>query len=674
MAMTGGVAKLVHTGIPNYGATTNYPVKLYVYYKSTQSQDKNQSTLQIGMYLVVPSGYNIGPWGDYGGSYVGTESNTFDGSIPNTTGTRWLVENKSFTVNHDVDGKATATIKWKWGVNSPWGQFESESGSFKVTLPTIARASTVGATDANIGSKSSIVVNRKGSSYTHSIGFKCGAKTGYITESGGVSSTEVKLSALSISWTVPTSFYEEIPNAKTGTCTLTIKTYSGNTQIGSAQTDTLTVTAAKSLCAPSVSGVVLDSNEATKALTGDNTRLVRYKSTAHCTITATAKNSATITQKKIGGVVMNDGVRSISGIDADSIDFYALDSRGYDATAKVQLELIPYVILTNNTSGRRTDPTSGNATISVKGDYFNGTFGSTANALTIQYRYRQSGGTYGAYSEVTPTISGNTYTASVSIAGLDYENAYEFQVVVADKLDTVTKEVAIKQGIPVFDWGQKDFKINVLLKLADYISVERHACLGASTYEREIGVNTMWADNTLHWLIYRLNTGLTCGLGWPGSSGYTTTTVIRGNTVQCQNASGTTTLSDERMKKDFADLSGWEDFFGALEPCAFRLKDGSSGRFHLGFRAQQVEAALESAGMTSRDFAGLIRMPYQPADDDPDGTAAHAAAGIQPGDDLYGLIYPEFVALNTYIIQQLQREIAEIRAELNELKQKYGFK
>lgn len=455
MAMTGGIAKLLHTGIPNYGAATNYPVKLYAYYRipeDEQDHEALESTVYTGMYVVIPSSYPVGPWTDYNGSYIGTTSNTFDGSIAKSTGTIWLVQNKTFKVKHNADGTAKATIYWKWGVNSPWGQFENKSGSFQVTLPTIPTASTVGATDANIGAKSSIVVNRKSTSYTHSIAYKFGNLMGYITDSGGVSSTEVKYSTTSIAWTIPTTFYAQIPNAKTGTCTLTIKTYSGTTQIGTAQTDTFTVTAPKSSCAPSVSGVVLDSNAATKALTGDNTKLVRYKSTAHCTITATAKNSATISEKKIGGVVRADGIRGIPEIEVDSIEFYALDSRGYYTAVDVGFDLIPYVLLTNNAEASRVDPGTGVSTLTVQGNYFNGSFGATDNNLSI--RYSVDGGDY---VDVVPTISADGYKTTVEITGLDYTTSHTVEVSAADLLDTITKTVTIGKSIPPFYWNETLF-------------------------------------------------------------------------------------------------------------------------------------------------------------------------------------------------------------------------
>lgn len=462
MAMTGYKSKLVHTGYGN-GNSSN-PIYVYVAYKSSQSITTNKSTVSVGMYVVTPTNYPIGKWTDFYGSYVGTEDLTFDGTIPNFSGTRWLVENQTFTVDHDDNGKGAATIKWKWGVWSDWGKITNPSGSFSITLPTIPRASTVGAGDAIIGAKSFIVVHQENPNYTHSIAYKFGNLTGYITAAGGVSSTEVTYSTTSIAWIIPNTFYGQIPSSKTGTCTLTIKTYSGNTQIGTAQTDTFTVTASKALCAPSVSGVVLDSNAETKTLTGDNTKLVRYKSTAHCTITATPKNGATISEMKIGGEVRADGIRGIPEIEVDSIEFYALDSRGYSTAVDVGFDLIPYVLLTNNAEASRVDPGTGVSTLTVQGNYFNGSFGAVDNALTI--RYSVDGGDY---VDAVPTISADGYKVTVEITGLDYTTSHTVVVSAADLLDTVEKTVTIGKSIPPFYWNETLFGFTTDIVASNFI-------------------------------------------------------------------------------------------------------------------------------------------------------------------------------------------------------------
>ena len=181
-------------------------------------------------------------------------------------------------------------------------------------------------------------------------------------------------------------------------------------------------------------------------------------------------------------------------------------------------------------------------------------------------------------------------------------------------------------------------------------------------------IGAQWADGAHHYIIERVDDGLTTALGWAGSSTYKTITKIRGQTCQYQNSSGVTTLSDERLKKDFTALDKWSAFFNALEPCAFKMKAGTSGRYHLGFKAQQVEKALAESGLTTQDFAGFIKMPYKVDNDDPERSAVYEAAGIKEGDDEYGLIYSEFTALNTYKIQQLQKEVDTLKNEVAELK------
>lgn len=182
------------------------------------------------------------------------------------------------------------------------------------------------------------------------------------------------------------------------------------------------------------------------------------------------------------------------------------------------------------------------------------------------------------------------------------------------------------------------------------------------------GLSITWKDNTTHYIVYRSNDGLTAYFGWAGSSSYASVGILRGHTVKYSNSSGTTTLSDERLKKDFTSLDEWDSFFDAIEPCAFRMKGGASGRFHMGFKAQQVEQALLDCGLSTKDFAGFIRMPYQPDSDDPEGNAIYEAAGIMPGDDELGLVYTEFTAMNTYQIQKLKKEISELKSEIKALK------
>ena len=473
MALSGQV----ETGGYSFGSNGTRTVILK--WTGKQNRDKNQTTIS----------WEAVGGGTYTGDPVVCELRvTIDGDVvfyrDATSGNKTnckigqVLASGQKVITHNNDGSRRVAMKieagiYVWAIN--------KDGSATFDLDTIPRASTIGASDANIGAKSTIIVTRKSSAYTHSIAYKFGSLTGYVIADGGISSSEVKFDTTSVSWTIPTTFYAQIKNAKSGTCTLTIKTYSGSTQIGDAQTCTLTVTAPQAACAPSVSGTVVDSNDATIALTGDDSKLVRYYSTALCTITATAKNSATISTKKIGGTAVSGDTRSIQNVEQNTVSFYAKDSRGYEATANVGFTLIPYVLLTNNSSGQRTDPTSGNAKLAIKGDFYNGSFGAVDNALTIKYRIAESGGSYGSYVAVTPTANGNAYTASVALSGLDYESEYTIQIVAADKLASVTKTVTIRRGIPVFDWGQNGFAFHVPVYVGGNLLASKRS-VSASAY------------------------------------------------------------------------------------------------------------------------------------------------------------------------------------------------
>lgn len=107
--------------------------------------------------------------------------------------------------------------------------------------------------------------------------------------------------------------------------------------------------------------------------------------------------------------------------------------------------------------------------------------------------------------------------------------------------------------------------------------------------------------------------------------------------------------SDFRIKNEINyNLDKYDKFFLSLKPTTFKYNSGTSGRFHLGFIAQDVEKAMLDAGLSSEDLAALVKDPVQEVLDD----------GIE--DFRYSLRYGEFIALNTYMIQKLYRLLGEL--------------
>lgn len=368
------------------------------------------------------------------------------------------------------------------------GNTHTVAGNVAVAATAYALSSTVGATDANIGSTSTITVTKGNSSYYHSLQYSFGASspvTGYITSSGGTSSSEQKFTATSVAFTVPTSFYAKIPSAKSGTCTITCRTYSSasGSLVGSAQTCTFTATASSSTCTPTVNGTVVDTNTKTTALTGSNAKLVRYKSTAKCTITAVAKHSASISTKTVNGQTLTS-TYSFENVDVSTFTFSTTDSRGYSASKTVSPTIVPYVQLTSNPQIKRTTPTGTEIQLNASGAMYVGSFGSQSNSVVIRYRYKKtSASSYGNWVLLPAnavTYGANSYsTGWVVLSGsFDYQYAYDFQVEVydgstdrttnANALSDVVVHLVVKQGLPVFDWGEHDFNINGTLQAASY--------------------------------------------------------------------------------------------------------------------------------------------------------------------------------------------------------------
>ena len=364
-------------------------------------------------------------------------------------------------IAHNADGSLALSVGGKlwqssYASYSPPAMTITESAANAMVLTTIPRASTVTAADANIGAAATVIVGRSSAAFTHTITYSFGSLSGYIGTDGSPVSDAVKLSAETVGFRLPESFYAQIPNAKYGVCTLTCQTWSGDTKIGDAASCTFRAYAPESDCAPTVTGEVVDINEKTYLLTGDQNTLVRYMSDALCSITAQARNGASIEERRIGGIAVPEDTRLIEQAEQGSFLFRAKDSRGYESTCTVQKPMIPYVKLTCNPSAKRTDPTSGNAILTVAGNYYSGSFGKADNALTLRYRVGS-----GDYVEITPTVDDAGYVFTAELTGLDYQGSHSIDVEVCDKLETVTRTVTLGKGIPVFDWGENDFCFHV---------------------------------------------------------------------------------------------------------------------------------------------------------------------------------------------------------------------
>lgn len=134
--------------------------------------------------------------------------------------------------------------------------------------------------------------------------------------------------------------------------------------------------------------------------------------------------------------------------------------------------------------------------------------------------------------------------------------------------------------------------------------------------------------------------------------------------------SSSISTSDKNYKDDIKSLTDKHlQFFMKLQPVSFLFKDGTSGRTHIGFIAQDVEQAMSECGLTDLDFAGFCK------DQKIDSKLVNGEEVNEPILDdngnpeyIYSLRYEEFIALNTYAIQKLWNRVETLEKENIETK------
>lgn len=134
--------------------------------------------------------------------------------------------------------------------------------------------------------------------------------------------------------------------------------------------------------------------------------------------------------------------------------------------------------------------------------------------------------------------------------------------------------------------------------------------------------------------------------------------------------SSSISTSDKNYKDDIKSLTDKHlQFFMKLQPVSFLFKDGTSGRTHIGFIAQDVEQAMSECGLTDLDFAGFCK------DQKIDSKLVDGEEVNEPILDendnpeyIYSLRYEEFIALNTYVIQELWKRVDAVEKENIETK------
>ena len=349
---------------------------------SKQDIANNNTTIETRLRSVMNVGSASGSGYSFTCSYATPRSGTAIWYFATET-----ILTGSSTITHNSDGTKSLTLTAT--VANSYLKINGElTGT--VELPQIPRASTVLCSSPYIGDVAIITVDKKASTFTSTVTYEIGTLKGTVVDK--TSETTISFNTSSLK----DEIYALIPSAKKISGTITCTTYSGNTQIGEAATTTFNLYAVEEDCKPSVSGKAVDTNATTIAITGNSSKFIKFLSKPKVTVTATAKNSATIKGYSIN---LNDGQTSSSkeatfdSIGSSSIAINATDSRGYSNPQTLNVEMINYIKLHIDTIDiSRTEGLSSEVLLNAKGVWFNSKFSdSKTNTLTAKFQYKLSG-------------------------------------------------------------------------------------------------------------------------------------------------------------------------------------------------------------------------------------------------------------------------------------------
>jgi len=339
---------MASSGTINNTFRTGYAVRI-TWTVTGQDVANNTSTVTANVQLVsLGSSYTINSTASKSGSLTvdGTKySFTFSAALSGNQ-TKTIYTKTGIVVPHNADGTKTCAFSCVAGIAVTLGgtYYASVNASGTGAFDTIARASSISSVTASVevdGTNACTVnINRKSSSFTHTVEWKIGS---YSKTTTGVGT--------SASYAIPTSWMNSIPNATSGTATVTVTTYSGSTKIGNAVSATFNITVPVTVV-PSISSVSI--SEAVAGLESKFGSFVQSKSKLNIGITATGIYGSTITQYKTfiqaieyHGNSFTSNVITASG--TIGIVTVVTDSRGRTARYDGDIVVLPYTVPTIST-------------------------------------------------------------------------------------------------------------------------------------------------------------------------------------------------------------------------------------------------------------------------------------------------------------------------------------
>lgn len=426
----------------NYGITSHTSIHVYAD-ETTVDTANNRSYISTELWI------NGSSYSAYNVDCNVTGANGYTNSHLSANGWVQLVSG-GFWAPHNSDGTGTATV----GSYYSSGYGSMPYGEFTLTLTKIARASQPSintwpgnSPDITAGTACTIHMNKQ-SNFTHKVSYWFGNKKGTIA-TGVVDNC---------SWTPPVDLLDQIPNATTGTGTISVETYSGSTKIGDTKSCGFT------LHLPSNSNPTVGTITATEQHSGVKAKnaniTVQTVSKKLISVPVSAKYSASIKSVMCDGVTLtgNNGTYTgyVSNKTSGTYTVTVTDSRGLKSTGTISQTYYEYAKPFITATLKRESETSAKGTLTANGTY------STILSNTITMTVQRNDASYA--STVYPTLSSGNISLSKDYTDLNYVQSFTVKVKVTDGFGE-TAEVTAALGVGQYALWMGKYNVKVGGKL-----------------------------------------------------------------------------------------------------------------------------------------------------------------------------------------------------------------
>lgn len=489
------------------GSIVSGHYQLRVDWSQAQNVSANTSTITAKIYLVNDWSLNI--YGRTSSITINGTSQNYSSDSISTTGTH-LLGTVTQSVAHNSDGSKSIAMSCVFNIQATISgtYYSSISCSANVTLDTIPRASSVSMPAATMGSEVTISIDPAVDMFTHTLTYSFGSASGTIT---------TKTSLLAVKWTPALTLANQIPNATSGTGTLTCYTYSGSTLIGTKsititlKVPTSVVPTIGSFTATRVDGTVPSSwgiyvqNKSAVTLTISNAAGAYGSTIKAYSITggSYSGSSSTLTT----GVLVSSGTYTFTG--------KVTDSRGRTATKTVSISVVAYS--PPSFTGYSSYRSNSSGTASDTGTYIRGLVNytyascSSKNSVTRATYYKRSSAT--SWTNASKSFSSGT-AFTFGGGNISTEYTYDVKYTLTDAFSTISVTDTVSTAAVLMDFlsGGRGIAIGKVAETENCLEVSQDwtTKLNGPAY---LGTATLGAQNKPIYLSNGLPTASSVDIG-----------------------------------------------------------------------------------------------------------------------------------------------------------------